>query len=550
MAEHGGHGGGEGHGKSVSVGVDYHVEDHASHALHGIAEHGHHAGHALHELREKVAEVRKENNLTIPALLGMGVGLGALIEKAKEANAEFMRTQRAVAASLSTVLAWDKSIPVVERYQRSLALARETTEELEHVQARFGGQLDDIGQAYKTIAISAAPLKLTQEQLLRLTTQAAAAAKVYGVSATDAANRISTALMRRGAIRAGGDDFNRALFQMLQGLKGHSGVQVLHGMQKGFRDLEAQADAASHTMDDSLRRVRITVDELVRDLSGPLFQEVARMFGDVARGLREAGTSGRPKIVEYAEELRKAFVTFEHVSRLILDHWKALAAIWAGAKIAGMAGNLAKAAGAMAGGGGGGGAGRAAGLIPLVGGAVAGVAEAYQEREGQRAELAEKAKALEPFFKAAREAEAAVNRGDVAGARRAMTEPEKLLHERGIGSEDDLRRFLAEGIAGARLTTHDKTPHLIASMEKLAATFEALHGIKSLLPDLPEEESQAERDKKLRTHGKGDINIQHLEIRQNFEDVDPERVFVRFTDDMHQLASRRTQSSITPHDLG
>lgn len=528
--------------EEIPVGVSYRVHDEgASKAADHIGKSLDHAGHASHGLRHKLGELRQELGLTAPALLGVGFGLGMWVEKAKEANAEFGRTKRAVASTLAIVLDWDKGTTVMDRYQRSTKLATEVTEKLEDVHARFGSSLEELGNAYRTVSISAGPLKMSQEQLLTLTTQAAAASKLFGVSGEDAAMRIGNALL--GRVRQGGDAFNRFLGTMLGNVKKVSREKVFEGMSKQLERLVPMADQASQGIGDSMRRIQHQVEQLFEKASSPLFREIASSLRDAAKEAEKFGASGRPLVEEYADKLVEAFRELKKITGFLFDNWKKIAGIWVGMKAVNLGTSLA---GAMAGGAGGKGA-KLGGFIkgtsiPIIS-AAAGYAleEMYSTYEEGR-ERMKTAESLRGAFTGMRE----VNQGRPENAEASFGQISTTFEKAGVRSKEQALAMLdglteSTGLRGVQAKTSeilgmslDELKHLRQDLVNLVKT------------DTIKFHEEEDADAKIKTTGKAPINIANATFKFEFENTDPDRVFIRVSDELERMGNQRRSAVMPP----
>jgi hypothetical protein len=536
--------------EEIPVGVSYRVHDEgASKAAEHIGKSLDHAGHASHGLSRKLGELRQELGLTAPALLGVGFGLGMWVEKAEEAATEFGRTKRAAASTLATVLDWDKGTTVIDRYRRSSVLAAEVTEKLQDVHARFGPQLEELGNAYRTIAISGAPLKLNQQQLLDLTMKSAAASKLFGVTGEDAAARIGNALM--GRVRPGGDAFNRLLSNMLGNVKKVSREKVFEGMTKQLDKLVPMADEASKGIGDSMRRIQHQVDMLFEHASAPLFKEIATSLGQAAKEMEHLGASGRPLVEEYAEKLVDAFKFLKTTTQFLFDHWKEIAAVWVGMKAVNLGTSIA---GAMAKGGGVGGGGIAGVVkgsgIPLLSmaaglGIEKGV-EFYDQVKSRNENMASMRGVLSSWsdFKKAgpgadgsklQAVQGSLAAAGIHTAEEAMARLDSLQASMRVRSD--------KAYFGAKAASDE---HLGMSWQMANEFRQDLQlAIKGGMLKLEDGEKEG-ADSKLRTTGKAPINIANATFKFDFENTDPDRVFIRVSDELEKFYSRRTQSAITP----
>jgi len=191
------------------------------------------SGERLHGLRERFGEFRRETGLTTVGLLGVGIGLGALVHKAREAVNEFGRTEKGIASLLSGMLNFERGVSEIDRYTRAMVLAKEITAELDEVAARFVMPMESVGSVYRKVVVSAGALGLTQRQAMEQTVTLTAAAKRFGVSGEQAATTVARAILTKTV--KGMDDFAISLRQAVGNLKGLSNVQAFERVQKALQ---------------------------------------------------------------------------------------------------------------------------------------------------------------------------------------------------------------------------------------------------------------------------------------------------------------------------
>jgi len=576
------------------VAVEYKATDHASPVAHQIAHAYSHAGHAVEGVKEKFREFRHESLAMAAGVFGVGVfGIGALIEKGGEAIREFGMTQKMIASSLTTVLQWPKAMEPVERFTRSMKLAKGVTEELDETAGRFGMGLQDLGAAYKTIAISAAPLKLTQEQLLDLTVKSAAAAKQFGIDGSTAADQIGRTMVTK-TIRASGD-LGKFLYQNLGNkLKGLSNAQVFERMNKTLGQSVGIAEQMGQGMAGSVARIQLRVQELFRTLGGPLFQAIAKSLDGVAKRMGAMGADGKTLLETYAHRLVEGFEKLKSAGSFIVDHWKTIALIIAGIKLPAAMSTMAGLLGAGAGGVGGifgafknlgsafagvsgGGLGGIAGLIGALGPATAAVAglagaaylaitalkgmyDEWQNRKQQAAGLSQFFKEIGEVNKTQnliRKHEAQLSASQVEYMRTKQSEhaglAAKVLEQKGLLENGQLNMEKFNGLmASMSDDVRDQFSKMIGNLGQggnalssgmlgaaAAEIFNRNYRVSSSVAD-------GASDANRRTGGNVQIFNGGITINQKFEDVDPERVFIRFKDDLESYAGRRTSSALSP----
>ncbi len=285
-------------------------------------------------LQNRFADFRREQGFTTLAALGLGAGIGAWIVKAKEANAEFGRTQKSIAGVLTSALDFNKGTTEIERYTQAAKLAHNITEELDETSARFVMPLEDVAGAYRGMASAAGMLGLTQKQTMELTVEAVATAKRFGVGGEQAVSAISRAL-QTGSVR-GFDPFNNALRTTLGNMKKLTEAQRFEHIQKALKGSVDIADAMSQGIGGSLARIRNIAEDTIRDISSPVFANVAKRLDGWAKSLREARENGKPLIDEVADKLVVAFDKVAETTKFIREHWVAIAGVMGGLKVSNM----------------------------------------------------------------------------------------------------------------------------------------------------------------------------------------------------------------------
>lgn len=322
------------------VETEYTVDDKATTVAARIERGFKHLAHETHKLREKFHEFRNEQRFTAAAMLGVGFGLGAWVDKFKEAVGEAARAKKAIAGLFAESLNWPKAVSGVERYQSSIKLAGEVTEELEEIVAKYGGTLDEASQGFRNLTAAVAGAHLKPKQLMELYEQVAVTAKATGTDVGSAAELVGRAIMR-GQVRPVGV-LGKELYQTLQAhgkltkqmtVAGRMGLVTQ--MMKGQKPI---AEEMSRGIGDSLRKIRHAVDQVFQHVGTPVFAAIAKSLSSWADSLMKAEKGAKPLAEAFGEKLVKGFEVAKDVTGWLLDHWKQLAAIWAGFKVASMAG--------------------------------------------------------------------------------------------------------------------------------------------------------------------------------------------------------------------
>jgi len=539
-----------------------------------------HAGHQTEGLRDRIRDFRKEQGLTTVAVLGLGYGIGSVFERIKEENAEFGRATKGIAGVLSGALKFDEGTTEVNRYTRSLALAKDVTEELEHTAGRFNLQFTDVAEVYKKTALAAGSMGLSQKQVMELTEKTSASAARFQIQGGDAVNTVVRAL-RTGGVR-GTDEFSISLDRLLKrmgNLKKMNQEQRFGAIQKALGGSVEIADVMAGGIGGAVSRARMVIGETLRDLTSPVFKEVATRLESWVKHLREARAGAKPLIDEFSGKLLSAFKTLADITSTLKEHWMSIGAVVAGMKVGGLltgiAGALGSAGGALGGGGplgylGGklGGLGGIAGslgaLAPALGGIVTAAALAsialkgvYDEWQGRKKQAAD----LGGFFS---------EMGKVAETQQYMQKHLGLSSDQAQAGKDFAATHAAaaaeilkaKGLFENGALAVEKFNGVVDSMsDDVRKKFAESLGLKGLgdvssgmLGAAATELFQKTYKPVVAGAGADDANRKFAKqvVNNNFtggihvtwknEETDPDRVFVRFIDHIENYTSRRTQA--------
>lgn len=532
----------------------------------------------LDHLKEKMGEFRRETGLSTLGALGLGVGIGSWVEHAKEVNAEFGHTQKAIAGVLAGSLKFEKGASEVDRYRRSLVLSKDITEELEETSVKYGTTLDDMQAAYRTVVAAAGPMHLSQRQIMQLTKESAATGKAFGADGVEAAGAVARAL-QTGRVK-GIDPFSISLRNAAGNMQHLSQAARLQHLEKALRGSMQVAEEMNNGIDGSLARARQTVDSVFRGATAPLFHEVALDLSAWAKHLKEARDNGRPLIEDVSGKLVSGLHAVEAVSGFIKDHWISIGAVFAGLKagqiatsIGGALGGAGAAMGAYGGGlsGLGGAFGMIGKLAPAFGGIVtaAGLAAialhgVYEEWQGRKKQAGELGGFFDEIGKAAktsayvRKHNSELSPYQIEGVKKeaaahaqaaAEILKQKGLFENGAISlekfngvmdsmSDDVKRSFAGKIPGAGD---------LSSSGQLGAL--AAEILQQSMAQQAAATSSAIDDTNRKVNGPPIQNFNGgIHIQQKFEDADPDRVFLRFKSDLEGLASTPMQSREAEHE--
>lgn len=339
---------------AIAESIEFRVKDFASPTAGKIAQSFNLVHRSVGAAQQRIGEFGRSAAMGALGAVGMGFGLHALWEKAKDANMELLRLQKSVSSTILGMTRWDESLPMVERVNRSMTKGREVTEELEKQQRRLHVPIEELGHVYEATAmLGSTKLRMSQQQQLGMTEKIAAATKLFGTSGEAAAFRIARAVAMGGQVmRPYGDKFAMWLQQAIGPVDRRHHLkpdQVMQRISDRMKELTPAAAAMSKGMMGSMEAISTWVTHTVRDLSSPIFQHIGGMIeGWQARLDALRDSKGISQMQIYGEKLLGVFKGLQTASGFIVDHWKVLAGILVAHKLTGMAGGLVGRLGALA----------------------------------------------------------------------------------------------------------------------------------------------------------------------------------------------------------
>lgn len=297
--------------------------------------------HAAEGARQKVGDFARNAATGALASVGLGFGLHAVYEKAKEANLEMDRVRKSVAGAQFAFQGWRPGLSELDKMGHSIKQAAENTERLEDMELKLRTQLEEIGQTYNSVAsVGFGRLHMSQKGVLDLTEKITAASKVYGIGATEAIETVNRALVT-GTIRGIGP-FQIALREALD-LEHHKGGkrgkklttdEMFARMDKTLAGMVPVAQKFGDNMSGSMFQAEALVSKMLEDLGGPLFREQTKSLGEWVQKLRTVKEDGKSIMALYGEKIAGAFQTIKEATGFIVEHWKLLLGLYATSKFA------------------------------------------------------------------------------------------------------------------------------------------------------------------------------------------------------------------------
>jgi hypothetical protein len=343
-------------------GLDFVVADHATPAAASLSKAFQQVDNAFSHASSSAKGFSK--NMAIGALgaVGLSYGLRDLLGQAKSANVVVDDSAKKIAGVTFAFGGWKAGTSAQERWTESLEEGHEVVNKLEKDESRLKMTRADLAEVYKASYALSERYGLSQAQQIDVTEKLAAVQKVLGVSAEGASTQMSRMALT-GNMRVM-DDFSKALrFSIGNIAEFHkmSEPKRFAAIQKALGDLVPAAEGMGKGISGSMFDVRKAIDDLTRDVTGPVFKEVSHDFAEWAHHLGEVRASGQSLAHEFGDKLVWAFHAIEGASKFTADHWRAIVGILVANKLAGMAGGLAQwGKGSAAAGGEAGGAMRAA----------------------------------------------------------------------------------------------------------------------------------------------------------------------------------------------
>jgi hypothetical protein len=327
-------------------GLAFTVKDQASAPAEKMASAFERVHHATERVGERIKEFAHHTAMGALGAVGLGFGLHELADKAKEANLELEGAAKKIAGVHFAFGGWRSDISAAEKWTYALEEGKEVVDKLDASEFKLHKTRGELANVYKSAYAIGTRHNLNQQQMLDLTEKLAASETVLGVSAEFASTTIARGVMT-GKFR-GFDDFSKQLRFATGDMKKLSESARFEKIMKAMGDLVPAAVGMGGGMAGAMADIKIAVDNIVRDLTGPLFQEQSKSLREWAKNITKIREDGKSIAAEYGEKLVSAFHTLKDVTAWLYDHWKEIAAIWASAKFASWMG---PGAGAAAGGG-------------------------------------------------------------------------------------------------------------------------------------------------------------------------------------------------------
>lgn len=527
-----------------------------------IEEKLHKVGEKAQQVGEKAHETAREFILLGAGAIGLGLGFERMADNILESNEELENIQKRITGVLFAFQTWKAGVEPIDAVAESMENAEEVTERFEAAETRLARNMTEIASGYNVLAGPVlGRLGKSKEYLLDLTDKAADAAVVFGMSVDQVATSM-TRTLEMGKVR-GVDPFSVAMRKAIGDTKKLSREKVFERMEKELTKLGPAAEMMAEGFGATMFRIKDFISDTVRDLGSPAFQYVANQLARFQKYLAVSVGDGKTLGQVYGEKIVSALKTVQEVSGKILEHWKALAVIWAGVKagsvIEGFGGLMGK-----GGVGGGGPLGAVFGRLGEFGGKLAqvsiGLGALYLAtttivdwvEKRQALHVANQGKATQVVA-----AMGALQAGNTKGAYKVLANEDLGVAKNGkidvaavstlLGNMEarqfkDFAKSLGMDFTGTR--SSDQRENMVAS--EISKRFSQIPGMGNGMfgPVLGPKAELTKAPKVLNNFYGG------IQVKQDFNNADPDAVWVRMKSDIESQAMRRRQAvSSDPYAL-
>lgn len=497
--------------------------------------------------------------------LGVSVGIGALARQVYVANTELDKTKKQMAGALFAFTRWKDGVSSVDAVTASLNTAQGAVEKLEEAEYKLAVPVEELGQTYRMLAGSViGRLGQSQEKLLGLTEGVAAASKIFNRDAGSMAMSIARIIEMR-SIR-GIDPFSVFLRQAIgntKELKKMAPDKLLDLINSKLNTLGPGAQKMAEGFGGTMFRLRDFLSDTIRDIGRPAFEYIGKKMDEWRGKLHSITDGGKTLASVYGDRVLKVIKSIVSAVETLAEHWKTIAVLVGGMKLAGVAGGVAAGISGMAGAIGSVTSGMTnlanVGISPLLTAttllatAITALFTWLESRLDQQKKMANEGANIWQGFRDLTRAQAT---GDSERARRALGYFRAQGIISGAGGQVStaaLSKYVGAMDQGDRANLaaalNVKLPSALQETF-LAETFRTrLEKLSRQFPEF-DKVTQPETKKSLENLAKsGPPKITNnftgpININQKFEEADPDDVYIRFRDDIESEAIKRTMSPL------
>jgi hypothetical protein len=294
-------------------------------------------------LSEKLHRARQSLMGWTAGQLGVGLGLGALIHSSYEANQEMGKLQKSIAGALFGFSNWKTGVDEVTKVKAAMASAKETLDKFEETESRLAIPIEELSGAYRFLAGPAmGKFGLTAAQTTSLTENLAGAAKVLGTDVSSAGMQLTRLLETRNL--RGVDpltNFFRRTIGEGKELKKLAPDKLVALLSTKMATLGPAAQEMSKGMSGTMFRLRDFFRDTIRDIGGPAFKYIAEQTEKFRKALEATVGPGQKLGDVVGSQIVRGLKLVVGFTTTILTHWKEIALIIGGIKIAGMGAGMA-----------------------------------------------------------------------------------------------------------------------------------------------------------------------------------------------------------------
>jgi len=335
-------------------GLDFTVQDHATAPAEHMAKAFERVHHAAEATTRKLGEMTHHAAMSGLAMVGLGFGFREVAKFAGDANLELEHAAKKIAGVQFAFSNWKAGTTGQEKWNESMVDASRILAKLEPAESRLKMTRADLAEIYKSQAMMSERYRQSEAQQLDLTEKLGATQKVLGINAEAAGDMIGRAAMT-GAIplRSQLGRYLAASVGDLKKFRHESEALRFEKLKKALGDMLPAAAGMGKGIEGSMFDAKKALNDLTRDLTGPVFQQVTKDVAEWAHKLAEVRENGQSAAAEWGGKLVTAFGYLKDATAFIADHWKTIAGIWVATKLTGGLQGLSTkfgAAGAAAGG--------------------------------------------------------------------------------------------------------------------------------------------------------------------------------------------------------
>jgi len=482
---------------------------------------------------------------------GIGYGFKALANQIVGSQQELEKLQKDVTGVQFGFQGWKDGISTLDRLRIAGEEAREQLEKMGKVESRLAMPAAELAQSYKMLAGPImGEMGKSGDDVMRMVTKSAEMSKVFGQSAVQMGMVVSRALSL--GVVVGRDPLSLHLKSALGNMQKLTKAQRFAKIEKELSGYGEAAEKMSNSFSDMMFRIKNFFGDTIRDVAGPTFKYIVARIEEWRVKLTQT-TDGGKKIVDvYGDKLLNAFKALEKITATLFDHWKEIAFLIGGLKLGDLAGSAAAGAGGMLAGFTGPleavGA-KLAQFAPQLAGAVAGlgafasaltwIVGEIDKWQGKEIEASGKAEGLSMLLEKNMNAQQMSKVARSLGYVDDKGNVNKALIERGFSQFDDERLKKYSRVLGGAMGLGETS-----DAGKIAGAFAEMIRTRYIMP-VKTPEKAVEQISSKDAHKPKTIQNFHggITIKQDFKDADPDRVFIRFKEDLARLGENRVQSS-------